>query len=270
MKLAPEGMRGMPPMRAGVARDMQDAQDAQDSQEKRHTQVTPATLAHSAYTQLKLDIFEFRLLPGDRFSESEIAARLGMSRTPVRDALSRLLREGFLDMQFRSGWLVKPIDFEQFEHLYDLRQVLETTAVRRLCAAMVGDADTTAVRTALALLEKLWGAPAPGAAQRADLADLDEQFHSTLVRAAGNPEMARVHGEVTERIRMLRRLDFTSDVRCQRTCEEHARILQSIVEGRADFAENQIRSHIDASKAEVRQITLHKLWTAGRNHRQDT
>jgi DNA-binding GntR family transcriptional regulator len=228
---------------------------------------TPASLADTAYTQLKSDIFEFRLLPGDRFSESEIAVRLGMSRTPVRDALSRLLREGFLEVQLRSGWMVKTIDFEQFEHLYDLRLVLETTAVRRLCAALFSNPPRDGTRAALGTLEALWLVPPPGAARRADLADLDEQFHATLVRIAGNPEMARVHGEVTDRIRMLRRLDFTSDVRCQRTCEEHAAILRAIVEGRADDAGALVRSHIDASKAEVRQISLHKLWEAGRGTR---
>jgi DNA-binding GntR family transcriptional regulator len=230
--------------------------------------IAPASLADHAYTQLKRDIFEFRLLPGERFSESEIATRLGMSRTPVRDALSRLLREGFLEVQLRSGWMVKTIDFEQFEHLYDLRLVLETTAVRRLCAALLSQPGNAGTRAALGTLEALWLAPSPGAAQRADLAELDEQFHSTLVRVAGNPEIARVHGEVTDRIRMLRRLDFTSALRCQRTCEEHAAILQAIVEGRADDAGALIRSHIDASKAEVREISLHKLWAAGRGLRE--
>jgi DNA-binding GntR family transcriptional regulator len=241
---------------------------ARQSASPARTKATPASLADHAYTQLKRDIFEFRLLPGERFSESEIAGRLGMSRTPVRDALSRLLREGFLEVQLRSGWMVKTIDFEQFEHLYDLRLVLETTAVRRLCAALASRPPREGTRAALGTLEALWLAPAPGVVPRVDLADLDEQFHSTLVRAAGNPEMARVHGEVTDRIRMLRRLDFTSALRCQRTCEEHAAILRAIIDGRADDAGALIRSHIDASKAEVREITLHKLWAAGRELRE--
>ncbi|MDB5824918.1 MAG: GntR family transcriptional regulator [Herminiimonas sp.] len=230
--------------------------------------LTPASLADSAYTELKRDIFEFRMLPGDRFSESEIAARLGMSRTPVRDALSRLLREGFLEVQLRSGWMVKTIDFEQFEHLYDLRLVLETTAVRRLCVVLASQPRREGPLAGLGTLEALWLVPPPGAAQRVDLPDLDEQFHSTLVRVAGNPEMARVHGEVTDRIRMLRRLDFSSDMRCQRTCEEHAAILQAIMECRGDDAVALVRSHIDASKAQVRQISLHKLWAARRATRQ--
>ena len=91
------------------------------------------SLAETAYAKLKTSIFEFELLPGDRFSESEIAERLNMSRTPVRDALYRLEREGYLQVHFRIGWSVRPFDFVQFENLYDLRSILELASVQRLC-----------------------------------------------------------------------------------------------------------------------------------------
>src|SRR3989344_4630650 len=93
----------------------------------------PDNLAERIYLQLKDDIFEFRLLPGDRFSEGEIAERVAASRTPVRQALYRLQREGYLQVYFRSGWQVMPFDFAHFEELYDVRIVLELEAVRRLC-----------------------------------------------------------------------------------------------------------------------------------------
>ena len=91
------------------------------------------TLADTAYAKLKNNIFEFELLPGDRFSETDIAGRLGMSRTPVREALYRLEREGYTQVHFRVGWSVRAFDFAQFENLYDLRLVLEMVSVQRLC-----------------------------------------------------------------------------------------------------------------------------------------
>jgi DNA-binding GntR family transcriptional regulator len=99
------------------------------------------------YAQLKRDISEFKLVPGDRFTENEISERLGVSRTPVRQALFRLQQEGFVEVLFRSGWRVLPFDFDQFEQLYDLRMVLETTAVHRLCET---DAASTAAARPLA------------------------------------------------------------------------------------------------------------------------
>src|SRR5690606_32315828 len=88
-------------------------------------------LTERIYQQIKQDIFSFRLLPGDRFTENEIAERVAASRTPVREALTRLQREGFVEVSFRSGWQVKPFDFRQFEDLYDVRIVLEMAAVKR-------------------------------------------------------------------------------------------------------------------------------------------
>ena len=91
------------------------------------------SLAETAYAHIKASIFDFELLPGDRFSETEIAERLKMSRTPVRDALYRLERERYLQVHLRSGWSVRPYDFHQFEALYDLRLILEEASVLRFC-----------------------------------------------------------------------------------------------------------------------------------------
>ncbi|MES2536645.1 MAG: GntR family transcriptional regulator [Pseudomonadota bacterium] len=227
----------------------------------------PATMADTAYARLKEDIFDFRLVPGDRFSETTVAERLGMSRTPVREALARLQREGYLEVHMRSGWSVKPFDFEQFEHLYDLRMVLETTAVRRLCDNVSeGDAADGACEPFTAL-KNFW--LVPDAARLTDgkrVADMDESFHITLVAAAGNPEMARVHREVTERIRIIRRLDFTQPARIGNTYDEHAQILRAVMGRRADQAAMLLRTHIESSKAEVRKITVHRLYTARKSH----
>ncbi len=226
----------------------------------------PASLADTAYARIKQSIFDFELVPGDRFSENELAQSLGMSRTPVREALARLQRDGFLEVQFRAGWLVKPFDFEAFEHLYDLRMVLETTAVRRLVDGLAGKDAPSRRATDLAAVEALrrfWLVPK---AERSDdwkhVAAMDEAFHVALVGAAGNPELARVHREITERIRIVRRLDFTQPVRVDKTYEEHAQILRAILGGRVEQAVLLLRSHIEASKAEVRKITLHRLHLA--------
>ena len=67
--------------------------------------------ADEVYAQLKHDIGEFSLVPGDRFTETEVSERLGVSRTPVRQALFKLQQEGFVEVLFRSGWRVLPFDF---------------------------------------------------------------------------------------------------------------------------------------------------------------
>ena len=213
-------------------------------------------LADQVYDALKAQIHDFRLVAGDRFSEAELGLRLGMSRTPVREALFRLRDEGFLGVESKLGWYVMPIDFDRLEQLYDLRVVLELASVARLCAR----ADTS---EALEALKAIW--LVPPAERHADaraVGAYDEQFHATLVRAAGNDETARVHWDVTERIRIIRRLDFTRASRIEATYVEHAKILRAVMQKKADQAQLLLKTHIEQSKAEVRKITLHTLQAA--------
>ena len=219
-------------------------------------------LAERIYRQLKKDIFDFRLLPGDRFSENEIAQRMGASRTPVREALFRLERETYVQVLQRSGWQVKPFDFDYFEELYDVRTVLECAAVRRLCDLQQPD-------IMLEDLLRIWQVPATDRLRDvATLSGLDERFHETLVEAAGNTEMARIHHDLTERLRIIRRLDFTKPPRIDATYEEHGGLLDAIVHHRTEQALIMLKAHIETSRNEVRKITLHMLNEARAKGRQ--
>jgi len=215
-----------------------------------------AKLAEQVYAQLKAQLHDFALVPGDRFSEAELGERLGVSRTPVREALFRLRNEGFLDVDSKSGWFVRPIDFGRLEQLYDLRVLLELASVARLCTRS----------DAMPLLDELkavWLVPAAERlADGREVGTLDEQFHASLVRAAGNAEIARVHWDVTERIRIVRRLDFTRADRIDATYTEHAKVLRAVIQRKADQAQLLLKTHIEHSKAEVRKITLATLHDA--------
>ena len=90
-------------------------------------------LSELVLQKIKNDIFDFKLMPGERFTESEIAESYAVSRTPIRQALYRLQQEGYVDVQFRSGWKVRPLNFKAYEELYDLRILLECYAVEQLC-----------------------------------------------------------------------------------------------------------------------------------------
>ena len=217
----------------------------------------PTTLADQAHAQIKQLIFDFALMPGERCSEGELAQRLQVSRTPLRQALQQLEREGFLQVIPRIGWQVAPLDFDVFDELYDLRVLIE-------CHAAHGLANATE-RPALQALADVWlMAPPERLQDSADVGRLDEHFHSLLVQGSGNREMARVHREITERIRIIRRLDFTKPARIAATYDEHARILRAITRRRSDEAQRLLRAHIEQSKTEVRHITLDMLYRARR------
>lgn len=215
-------------------------------------------LTERIYQALKTRIFDFQLLPGDRFSENEVADSMQASRTPVREALTRLQREGFVEVAFRSGWQVRPFDFEQYEQLYDLRIVLELAAVKRLCEMQPGPD--------LAQLQASWLVPDSEQLDHGPtVCAMDERFHEQLVEATGNREMARIHHDVTERLRIVRRIDFTKRPRIEATYREHAEILRNIMQQRTDAAQQLLKTHIEDSKAEVRKITLHMIHQARLN-----
>lgn len=213
-------------------------------------------LADRIYHALKSDILDFRLMPGQHFSENDIAEQMSASRTPVRQALFWLAHEGYVQVYSRSGWQVKPFDFAYFEELYDFRLVIEREAVRRLCGLPPADCAHH-----LAPLVSFW-IEQPACTDGQQVSHQDEHFHIALVTAIGNHEMARVHTELTEKLRIIRHLDFTRQDRVDATYQEHAQILRVILNQQPDEAQRLLTEHITRSKAEVRNITLHRLQEA--------
>jgi DNA-binding GntR family transcriptional regulator len=218
------------------------------------------------YEQLKRDMANFVLVPGDRFSEGEICERLEVSRTPVRQALVRLQQEGQVEVLFRNGWRVLPFDFARFDQLYDLRLLIETESIQRLCEGRI-TGDAKASQAMLDQLSAIWLVPKSRRIQDCDrISALDEAFHCALVQAAGNTEMLRVHRDITDRIRVIRKLDFTQRPRIEATYEEHGKILQAILSRRSEQSRLLLKAHVESSQLEVRKITLHQLEMARQAH----
>lgn len=211
------------------------------------------TLAQEVYERIKDDIFEFRMPPGQRYSEQGLASALGVSRTPLRFALHVLAREGYLNrIEGHSSWQVKPLDLDYYEDLYDFRLNIEVLAIHRLCRLdPLPD---------LSDLGAFWRVPKTQRSQDGkEVAREDERFHRTLVALAGNREMLRTFNDLTERIRIIRRLDFIDPKRIAAAFDEHKKILEMLLGRKADHAEMLMKAHIGASRTEIRHITLHRL-----------
>ena len=212
-------------------------------------------LSELVFQKIKNDIFDFQLKPGARFTESEIAELYEVSRTPVRQALYRLQQDGYVRVHFRSGWEVKPLNFKAYEELYDLRILLECYAIEQLC-----NMPTEQLKLALQDLVNLWCIqPDQYLHDLKTVSMQDEAFHCQLVEAIGNHEMAKVHRDVSEKIRIIRRLDFSKDYRIDATYAEHQKILEQILNKKTDLALKSIRAHIIQSRDAVKKITLEML-----------
>jgi len=219
------------------------------------------SLAESVHARIRAEIHDFVMMPGERYSESELAARYGVSRTPLRLALHMLAREGYLMKgDGHAAWQVPPLDLDYFQDLYDLRVNLELIAIRRICQADPFP-DFSAQRD-------FWLVPA--ATRNLDgkaVAAADEALHAAIAAGSGNAELARVHRDITDRIRIIRRLDFIEPSRIAAAYDEHAGLLRALMARRQERAEMLLRAHIEASRTEIRHLTLHRLAEAGRRRK---
>jgi len=212
-----------------------------------------SSLAEHAYAQIKQKIFNFEMMPGDLISEGNLAKLVNVSRTPLRQALQQLQHGGFIKAIPKIGWQVAPLDFDKLDELYDFRVLIESNAVKALCNS---NRDNQIFKD----LQKIWlTSKSKRSFNTLEVGILDEQFHTSLVKASGNEEMLKTHSEITERIKIVRRLDFTKNDRINSTYDEHGQIIKAILTGRAAEAQRLLRAHIEQSKIEVRKITLGML-----------
>lgn len=206
--------------------------------------------------QLRQEIYRFVLLPGDRFTEVEIARHLGCSRTPVREALLILQNENLVRRCIPNGWEVFPIDFDAYEELYETRELIEKNTVRQLCNPTSAKVN----RDVIIRLKAIWCvAPDARLLECDKVSALDEQFHIMLTEAAGNRELTAILTNITDRIRIIRRLDFEYETRIAETYEEHAELLEAIAHRSEARAVELISLHIKDAWVGATSITLSRL-----------
>ncbi|MBU3846822.1 MAG: GntR family transcriptional regulator [Candidatus Acinetobacter avistercoris] len=211
-------------------------------------------LSELVYQRIKNDIFDFKLMPGERFTESEIAQTYEVSRTPTRQALYRLQQEGYVEVAFRSGWTVRPLNLKYYDELYEMRIMIEQFAIQKMSLLPCHEIEE------IQNLMRIWKVDAVNYVQDLKtMAHIDEDFHCAIVRAAGNHEMANLHQEISEKIRIIRRLDFSKSNRIEATYIEHQQILNAILQQQTHAALSMISTHIQQSRDEVKKITLAML-----------
>jgi DNA-binding GntR family transcriptional regulator len=201
-----------------------------------------------AYDELKR-----QLLAGDfplnvRLGEERLAVALGVSRTPIREALLRLHAEGLVRRGGDGGYEPIAPDVRSIRHLYEVRATLELQALRRPeRSGAVHD------REVVDELRDDWCAFREEIADEPDPAFvlLDETFHVTLAEAAGNPVVADLLRQVNERIRIVRSQDFMTGARIRQTIDEHIAITEAVLAGDIDGACARFVAHLDRSVSVV-------------------
>lgn len=209
--------------------------------------------ALDVYQQLKTLIMGFELYPGSRVTETELADRFGVSRTPVREALQRLQLEGYVTVRPKQGCFIREIDIEEIDEHYQVRIALEMCAIELACTRMP--------ERALKELARQWD-PAYQPAEEPDvetMSDRDEGFHIALAEGSGNLVLADYLQRVNQSIHIIRRLDFTNNMRVDLTYKEHHAICQHLIARDVVAAQQAMTQHIRRSQQAAKTITLEQL-----------
>ncbi|WP_091288475.1 GntR family transcriptional regulator [Amycolatopsis xylanica] len=185
---------------------------------------------------IKESILSGELAPGETLVESEIGAQLGVSKTPVREALRLLAGSGLVTMSTYKGASVRVIDAEVAYAVYDLRAMLEPEAVRR---AVENGADFSEARHVLGEV-----ASGTGAADRAHASQTNRLFHRALYAECGNPLMVEILDGLRDQAALITVTGWGISPTWKGEAAEHLAILNAAEQGNAKQAEHLLRKHI--------------------------
>jgi DNA-binding GntR family transcriptional regulator len=195
-----------------------------------------------AYGELRRAILTGRLAPGAHVSVRPLCEEFGLSATPVKVALTALEREGFLVLHPHRGFFVPEVDQEDMRELYELREVLDGIAARRVAALSCRDGLVAGLTE---LLDAQ--ATAVAAGDLTGYTDLDVQFHQEILAAAGNGRLRHVSENMIGQLRLGRTTSSRVPGRPAAALAEHAEIMAAIAAGQPQQAERAARRHVRRS-----------------------
>ena len=208
---------------------------------------TPLRASERAYRQLRGEILDGVLAPGSGLLEVEQAERIGVSRTPLREAVARLIADGLVAGRSGRGFEVTEISIDSIGELYELRQALGIQAVR--LAAQRRDPEVFR-----ALREQFLTAPSlvlHGAAGLHRYYELIDEFDEAIDGAVGNPFLVAALRSVRTHLARIRRLARKNSTRLKAAAEEHLLIIDAIIAGDYSLAAHATHVHLHQSLLSV-------------------
>lgn len=210
-------------------------------------------LSARAYNQIKNLILCNEIMPGQKLHHQQLGERLGVSRTPVREALTRLVQEGYVSFLPNRGFTCKEIRMQEAEELYELREALEAFAVEK-ATATVTDAALRHLREKM----NAYGRDVQNRFTRERLV-YDQDVHLEIASLTGNEILKNTLSHVFERIVLKRRTDGLYDpARGVAAHQEHLRLLDAMERRDTAAAVAILRGHIQAGKQNVMADLEHR------------
>ncbi len=207
----------------------------------------PSNLTTLAYNSIKEYILDGKLDENSRLTEEFLSSQLGISKSPIREALNRLETEGLIRIEPRKGAYLRRLSTEEVTDLYDLREALETHVVRtaKLTPALVAELQQSLKRQRAFLK----------ANDRAHYIEEDVHFHAALAQATGNAHLCAVLANIQNQIWLSRR--NTYDLSSSTAPDYHGAIAEALEENQREKAEDAMRDHIQNVKQRLLEYLEH-------------
>jgi len=184
---------------------------------------------------LREQILSGELAAGERINEVRLAESLGVSRTPLREALAALAGEDFVEVEPRRGFFVSPLDADEFQHVYAIRAILDPQALQ-----LAGLPEPSQVAELESLNQQLARETSP-----ARSIDLDDTWHLTLLRHCPNPVLLDLVQQFMRRTRRYEHAFMRDDRLKETTVHQHAKIFAAIRARDLDHAVGSLRENLE-------------------------
>ena len=215
-------------------------------------------LADEAFGRLKEEILENRMSPGFQALEQDLAQRLNMSRTPVREALIRLQEEGLVEVVPRRGMRVLPLSPTDMQEIYEVLTCIEVEAAAMLAKRRPGKKELSELVQATRDMENALRNDALDAWARAD-----NRYHRELVRLCKNHRLENIANTLMDQAHRVRMFTLRLREKPIRSTQEHRDQVAALLDGDPDRVRDIYRKHRENAAAELmkilRQFNLHNL-----------
>lgn len=205
-------------------------------------------LSEAVYEVIKEGLVNGTLEPGTKIKEEEIARQLGVSRTPVREAIHKLEREGLVEIIPRYGTFIVSISPKDVREIYDIRGALEALALRSGFSRI----DKKKLLE-MGELHKRCEQPV----KKGDLdsfIEVDAKFHDLIIKASGNDRLIRLMWNLKNQIRVSKLESLSVPGRAEKSLKEHENIISAVFEGDKEKAERLLREHSDKAKENLLRL----------------
>ena len=219
----------------------------------------PRNLKEVVYQRLKESILHGKLSPGAKLPETRIAQQLGVSRTPLREAINRLEQDGFVENIPRRGSFVRQVSLREILQDLEIREVLEGLAIR--------EAAHCATPQMIASMKACFRNFTPRRVEKSlrDYAQQNVRFHHFIIEASQNPKLITLIRNLYDHMDLVRLHTMVLPGRATKSLAEHRKLIRLIENRQGDLAEKVLRAHIRGLRNAVLQLTKIRspLYSAG-------